>query len=233
MALRRIVTYGTPVLRQRTKEVANVDGELQQLIDDMVDTMYAAPGVGLAANQVGSPHRLFVANPADDRDPSKLLVVINPEIAESDGDFTNEEGCLSIPDYREEVRRARRVLLRGLDRQGTPIEVEGRDLLARIFQHEMDHLNGLFFVDRLSPAKRDILTRKLKRPSSSPRPDAGAELDRDRSPRGARELHLRRREPAHASHRHRRSPPAAHLHLRSPRPAPHRDHESRYGDVYS
>ena len=163
MALRRIVTYGTPVLRQRTKEVANADGELQQLIDDMVETMYAAPGVGLAANQVGSPHRLFVANPSDDRDPSKLLVVINPEVVESDGELTNEEGCLSIPDYREEVRRARRVLLRGLDRQGKPIEVEGRDLLARIFQHEMDHLNGLFFVDRLSPAKRDILARKLKK----------------------------------------------------------------------
>jgi len=163
MALRRIVAYGTPVLRQRTKEVANADGELQQLIDDMVETMYAAPGVGLAANQVGSPHRLFVANPSDDRDPSKLLVVINPEVVESDGELTNEEGCLSIPDYREEVRRARRVLLRGLDRQGKPIEVEGRDLLARIFQHEMDHLNGLFFVDRLSPAKRDILTRKLKK----------------------------------------------------------------------
>jgi len=163
MALRRIVTYGTPVLRQRTKEVASLDGELQQLIDDMVETMYAAPGVGLAANQVGSPHRLFVANPSDDRDPSKLLAVINPEVVESDGEFTNEEGCLSIPDYREEVRRARCVLLRGLDRQGKPIEVEGRDLLARIFQHEMDHLNGLFFVDRLSPAKRDILARKLKK----------------------------------------------------------------------
>ena len=168
MALRRIVTYGTPVLRQRTKEVANADGELQQLIDDMVETMYAAPGVGLAANQVGSPHRLFVANPSDDRDPSKLLVVINPEVVESDGELTNEEGCLSIPDYREEVRRARRILLRGLDRQGKPIEVEGRDLLARIFQHEMDHLNGLFFVDRLSPAKRDILTRKLKKAFLAP-----------------------------------------------------------------
>jgi peptide deformylase len=163
MALRRIVTYGTPVLRQRTKEVANLNGDLQQLIDDMVETMYAAPGVGLAANQVGSPHRLFVANPADDHDPSKLLVVINPEVVESDGEIANEEGCLSIPEFREEVRRARRVLLRGLDREGRPIEIEGQDLLARIFQHEMDHLNGLFFVDRLSPAKRDILVRKLKK----------------------------------------------------------------------
>jgi len=168
MALRRIVTYGTPVLRQRTKEVAGIDGEIQELIDDMIETMYAAPGVGLAANQVGAAHRLFVANPSDDRDPSKLLAVINPEIVESDGEFTNEEGCLSIPDYREEVRRARRVLLCGLDRQGKPIEVEGRDLLARIFQHEMDHLNGLFFVDRLSPAKRDILARKLKKAFAEP-----------------------------------------------------------------
>lgn len=163
MALRRIVTYGAPVLRQRTHEVAELNGELQQLIDDMVDTMYAAPGVGLAANQVGSTHRLFVANPADHHDPSTLLVVINPEVLENDGELAYEEGCLSIPEFRETVRRARRIVLRGLDREGRPIEVEGRDLLARIFQHEMDHLNGLFFVDRLSPAKRDILGRKLKK----------------------------------------------------------------------
>jgi peptide deformylase len=168
MALRRIVTYGTPVLRQRTRDVANLNGELQQLIDDMVETMYAAPGVGLAANQVGSTHRLFVANPADDHDSSKLLVVINPEIVESDGEFAHEEGCLSIPEFREEVRRARRIVLRGLDREGRPLAVEGHDLLARIFQHEMDHLNGLFFVDRLSPAKRDILVRKLKKAFLAP-----------------------------------------------------------------
>ena len=168
MALRRIVTYGTPVLRQRTTDVASLNGELQQLIDDMVETMYAAPGVGLAANQVGSTHRLFVANPADDRDPSRLLVVINPEIVESDGEFAHDEGCLSIPEFREEVRRARRIVLRGLDREGRPLEVEGHDLLARIFQHEMDHLNGLFFVDRLSPAKRDILVRKLKKAFLAP-----------------------------------------------------------------
>lgn len=169
MAIRRIVTYGTPILRQRTQEVANLNGDLSQLIDDMVATMYAAPGVGLAANQVGSPHRLFVANPSEDRDPATLLVVINPEVVESDGEMVSEEGCLSVPDFREEVRRARRVLLRGLDREGRPIEVEGHDLLARIFQHEMDHLNGLFFVDRLSPAKRDILVRKLKKAFLEPK----------------------------------------------------------------
>lgn len=163
MALREIVTYGTPILRQRTREVAELNGEIQQLIDDMVETMYAAPGVGLAANQVASPHRLFVANPAADRDPDRLLVVVNPEIVESEGELAAEEGCLSVPDFREEVVRTRRVLLRGLDRDGKPIEIEGQDLLARIFQHEMDHLNGLYFVDRLSPAKRDILHRKLKK----------------------------------------------------------------------
>jgi len=169
MAIRRIVTYGNPVLRQRTQELSDLNGSLQQLIDDMAETMYAAPGVGLAANQVGSPHRLFVANPSDDRDPSKLLVVINPELVESDGEMVGEEGCLSVPDFREEVRRARRVFLRGLDREGRPIGIEANDLLARIFQHEMDHLNGLFFVDRLSPAKRDILLRKLKKAFLEPK----------------------------------------------------------------
>jgi len=160
---RRILTYGHPILREATRPVANLNGDLDRLIDDMVETMYAAPGVGLAANQVGSPLRVFVANPSEDHDPSRLLVVINPELVEADGDLVTEEGCLSIPDFRDEVRRARRVLVRGLDRAGRPIEVEGEDLLARIFQHELDHLNGVLFVDRLSPAKRDILLRKLKK----------------------------------------------------------------------
>ncbi len=163
METQRILTYGAPILRQPTRKLADINGDLQQLIDDMVATMYAAPGLGLAANQVGSPHRLFVANPAEDRDPAKLIVMINPELVEAEGEILAEEGCLSIPDFREEVRRARRVLMRGLDRNGRPLEIEGVDLLARIFQHEMDHLNGLLFVDRLSPAKRDILLRKLKK----------------------------------------------------------------------
>jgi peptide deformylase len=160
---RPILTYGHPILRQPARPVANFDDDLDRLIDDMAATMYAAPGVGLAANQVGSPLRLFVANPSEDHDPSKLLVVINPELVEADGELVTEEGCLSIPDFRQEVRRARRVLIRGLDRAGRPIQVEGEDLLARIFQHELDHLNGLFFVDRLSPAKHDIILRKLKK----------------------------------------------------------------------
>ncbi len=160
---RSILTYGDPILRKATQPVTHFNEDLDRLIDDMVETMYAAPGVGLAANQVGRLHRVFVANPSEDHDPSKLLVVINPEVIESEGEAVAEEGCLSVPEFREEVRRARRVLVRGLDRTGRPIEVEGQDLLARIFQHEVDHLNGVLFVDRLSPAKRDILLRKLKK----------------------------------------------------------------------
>ncbi|MBI4737652.1 MAG: peptide deformylase [candidate division NC10 bacterium] len=158
-----ILTYGNPILRQTARAVSNIDGELQRLIDDMVETMHEAPGVGLAANQVGSLRRVFVANPSEDHDPSRLLVLINPELVEAEGESVAEEGCLSIPDFREEVRRARRVLLRGLDRNERPVEVEGQDLLARVLQHELDHLNGTLFVDRLSPAKRDILLRKLKK----------------------------------------------------------------------
>jgi peptide deformylase len=169
MGTRRILTYGAPILRQPTRRVTDLDGDLQRLIDDMLETMYAAPGLGLAANQVGSPHRLFVANPAEDRDPAKLLIMLNPEIVETEGEILFEEGCLSIPDFREDVRRARRVLLRGIDRNGRPLEVEGERLLARIFQHEMDHLNGLFFVDRLSPAKRILLTRKLRKAFLDPK----------------------------------------------------------------
>ncbi len=160
---RAILTYGDPILRQPARSIREVSGELQRLIDDMLETMYAAPGVGLAANQVGSLARVFVANPDEHHDPDKLLVVINPILTEFDGESAAEEGCLSIPDFRDEVRRARRVLLRGLDREGRPLEIEATDLLARIVQHEVDHLNGVLFVDRLSPAKRDILLRKLKK----------------------------------------------------------------------
>ncbi len=160
---RAILTYGDPLLRQPARSIREITGKLQRLIDDMLETMYAAPGVGLAANQVGSLARVFVANPDEHHDPAKLLVVINPILSEDEGESVVEEGCLSIPDFREEVRRARRVLLQGWNREGRPLEIEATDLLARILQHEVDHLNGVLFVDRLSPAKRDILLRKLKK----------------------------------------------------------------------
>ncbi len=161
--IRPILTYGAPMLRQRTRPVTEFDGTLQVLIDDMIETMYAAPGLGLAANQVGSLLRLFVANPSERRDPASLLVVVNPELTETRGEHVFEEGCLSVPDFREDVTRASQVTVSGLDRAGQAITLEASDLLARVFQHEMDHLNGLLFVDRLSPAKKDILLRKLKK----------------------------------------------------------------------
>jgi peptide deformylase len=128
--IRSILTYGHPILRKATRPVANLNGDMDRLIDDMVETMYAAPGVGLAANQIGSLHRVFVANPSEEHDPSQLLVLINPELVESEAEMVAEEGCLSIPDLRQEVRRARRVLVRGLDRSGRSVEIEGQDLLA-------------------------------------------------------------------------------------------------------
>jgi peptide deformylase len=160
---RPILTYGAPFLRRATTPIRDFNGSLQALIDDMVETMYAAPGVGLAANQVGSLERVFVANPSDDRDPSQLLVVVNPDLLETEGEIVSEEGCLSVPEFRDDVRRARRVLLRGIDRHGKPLQIEAEDLLARIFQHEVDHLNGVLFVDRLSPAKRLLLKPRLKK----------------------------------------------------------------------
>jgi len=169
MPVRPIVAYGDPILRRPTLPVTEITAEIQQLIDDMVATMYRAPGIGLAANQVGSSHRLFVANPAEDHDPARLLVVLNPRLLRPQGGaLAAEEGCLSIPRLREEVERPRQVFLRGLDRDGRPLELEAEGLLARIFQHEVDHLNGLVFVDRLSPAKRDILLRKLRKALARP-----------------------------------------------------------------
>ncbi len=158
-----ILPYGHPLLRQPTRPVAEIDAKLQALIDDMIETMIAAPGIGLAANQVVRTHRLFVANPAPDHDPSQLVVLLNPELVEGYGALEVEEGCLSVPKVYEGVRRYRRVLVRGLDRHGRPAEVEGRDLLARIFQHELDHLDGLLFIDRLSAAKRALLRSKLRK----------------------------------------------------------------------
>lgn len=163
MAKLPILLYGSPLLRQRSLPVTTIDGSIQTLIDDMIETMYAAPGVGLAAPQVGRLSRVIVLNPSETQDPNSLLALINPEIVEAEGQISVEEGCLCIPDLREQVTRFERVVVRGYDRNEREVQVEGRGLLARILQHEVDHLNGLLFIDRLSPAKRDIIRRKLKK----------------------------------------------------------------------
>lgn len=163
MSLLPILSYGHQILRQPARPVDEITAEIQTLIDDMIETMTVAPGIGLAANQVGRPHRLFVANPAPDHDPHQLVVILNPELVEGYGLLEVEEGCLSVPKVYEGVPRYRRVLVRGVDRHGRPLELEGRDLLARILQHELDHLNGLLFIDRLSAAKRVLLKTRLRK----------------------------------------------------------------------
>jgi peptide deformylase len=166
MAIRKIRTYPDPVLRAKTSPVEAIDDSLQRLIEDMVETMHAAPGVGLAANQVGVPLQLAVIDLGDreEKGPRRsLIVLINPEILSQEGSVIAEEGCLSIPDLSEKVKRAARVKVRAKDRTGRPFEIEAEGLMAKALQHEIDHLNGILFVDRLSSLKRNVFRRKFKK----------------------------------------------------------------------
>jgi peptide deformylase len=159
--IRPILRYGDRLLHGRAANVVTFDDDLQRLIDDMIETMYAAPGVGLAATQVGVPLRLFVVDLSVGRDPKGLIVMVNPEFVSRDGMQLEEEGCLSVPGFNATVLRPARATVRGLDRHGNEQTVEGTALLARAFQHEMDHLDGLLFVDRLRGIKRDLIVRKI------------------------------------------------------------------------
>ncbi|MCK9420900.1 MAG: peptide deformylase [Nitrospirae bacterium] len=166
MTLREIRTYPDPVLRNKTSRVERIDSTLNRLIEDMVETMHAAPGVGLAANQVGVPLQLAVIDLSlreDEEQRHPLLVIINPEILAMEGSIIEEEGCLSIPDYAEKVKRAARVKVRAQDRTGKQFELEAEGLMAKALQHEIDHLNGLLFVDRLSPLKKSLFKRRFKK----------------------------------------------------------------------
>ncbi len=163
MAVLRIRKYGDPRLRQKTKTVAAFNEELQQITADMIETMQAASGIGLAANQVGLPYALCVADFGLVKEGEKPRVFINPEILETPGSMApHEEGCLSIPDLTDQVDRPERARLRFQDLDGTIHEQEFEGLIARVLQHEIDHLNGVFFVDRLSPVRRQFHHKKLK-----------------------------------------------------------------------
>jgi peptide deformylase len=161
--IRPILKYGDSILHDPARPVATVTADIAQIIDDMIETMYAAPGVGLAAPQIGVPLRIFVVDISVGRDPSGLLVFVNPEIVERDGMQLEEEGCLSIPGFEATVVRPSRIVLRGLDRNGVEHRHEGTVLLARAFQHEMDHLDGMLFVDRLRGIKRDLIVRRIRK----------------------------------------------------------------------
>ncbi len=161
--IRPILKYGDQTLHEPAKPVAAITQDIERLIDDMVATMYAAPGIGLAAPQVGIPLRVIVVDLSLGRDPYALIVLVNPEFVERDGDQLEEEGCLSVPGFNATVVRPGRVVIRGLDRGGTPRQHEGTGLLARAFQHEMDHLDGTLFVDRLRGIKRDLIVKKIRK----------------------------------------------------------------------
>ena len=165
--IRPIVRYGTDVLHAPAAPVSDVTPEIQRLIDDMIQTMYAAPGIGLAATQVGVALRIFVADISVGRNPADLLVFINPEFIERDGMQLEEEGCLSVPGFNATVARPARVTVKGLNRHGNEQVMEGTGLLARCFQHEMDHLDGTLFVDRLRGLQKDLIVRKIRKLSRS------------------------------------------------------------------
>jgi peptide deformylase len=159
--IRPILRYGDRELHGVARDVTTFDDSLQQLIDDMVETMYAAPGVGLAATQIGVPLRLFVVDISLGRDPKGLIIMINPQFVTRDGMQLEEEGCLSVPGFNATVVRPSHVTVKGLDRHGQETTIEGTALLARAFQHEIDHLDGMVFVDRLRGIKRDMIVRKI------------------------------------------------------------------------
>jgi peptide deformylase len=163
MAVLAIRKYGDELLRQPTEPVTEIDGAIQKLIDDMVDTMYAAPGVGLAANQVGVAKRLAVIDLSVGKRRGELHVLINPEVVETIGDVAQEEGCLSIPDFIETVKRPEGVTVRYIDRNGEERKIFGQELMARALSHEIDHLNGRLFVDRLRGLKRDRILKKIQK----------------------------------------------------------------------
>jgi peptide deformylase len=163
MALRPIKNCFDPVLRKQCEIVKNIDGELIDLSQDMIETTLAAPGIGLAANQIGVPWRVFVINMGVETDKDNLITLINPEISAMEGSESGEEGCLSIPDVIVEVNRATQIEIKAVDLNGKDIRYEASGLLARALQHEMDHLNGILFWDSLGKIKRDILKRKFKK----------------------------------------------------------------------
>lgn len=158
-----IVKYGDPVLTTRAEEVTEFNGELRKLVDDMFETMYGAPGVGLAAPQVGLLKRLFVMDCTSGRDKKRKLALINPVIEIEEGAQTGDEGCLSFPGIYVEVKRAARVVVRAQDIDGSPFTLDLMDLEARCVAHETDHLDGEVFISYLSPLKRDLVKRKIKK----------------------------------------------------------------------
>ena len=163
MPVRTIIKYPDKILKEQTAPLINIDAETQGLIDDMIETMQGALGIGLAANQVGIPKRLCVIDLSTREENVPRIILINPVIVEKDGAIEAEEGCLSIPGYLSTVKRADKVYVKALDREGKGLEIEGAGMLARALQHEIDHLDGMLFIDRMNPIKREFFKRRYKK----------------------------------------------------------------------
>ena len=163
MAVREIHAWPSEVLRKKAAPVGEVDDDLRRLADDMLETMYAAPGIGLAAPQVGVSKRLIVIDLSSGMEKDQVIVLATPEIVSTEGEIDSEEGCLSLPDLSVKVCRAEKIVVRGLDREGRTVEVRGEDLLAKALQHEIDHLDGVLLIDKVNPVRREIAKKKLKK----------------------------------------------------------------------
>ena len=163
MSLLKIVTWPNPILETPADPVTNFNGDLKQLVDRMFETMYSAPGVGLAAVQVGVPKRLFVMDCSGGKDPAQRVVMINPEVLNVEGNQNGEEGCLSFPGIFTPVERSLRAIVRAHDINGNEFEIDGTELTARCMLHETDHCDGIVFLDKMSPIKREIVKRKIKK----------------------------------------------------------------------
>lgn len=163
MAIRDIITYPHPVLRQQAETITEFDEELKTLVEDMADTMYQAPGVGLAANQIGLARRVVVVDRSTQENERNFIVLVNPEISRGEGSVVQEEGCLSVVECYSKVKRFYSIHVTAQDVDGKTLEFDAEDRFARIIQHEVDHLNGTLFIDHLSPLKRALYKKKLKK----------------------------------------------------------------------
>lgn len=163
MAVLEICKYPDPVLLKKAKPLDKLDDALKKLIQDMLETMYEAPGIGLAANQIGRPIRIIVFDVTPKDQERKPSVLLNPEIIESEGEQIMEEGCLSVPEYYSDVKRSAKVKVRGLDAEGKPVEICGEGILATVLQHEIDHLDGILFIERISALKRALYKKRVQK----------------------------------------------------------------------
>jgi peptide deformylase len=158
-----ILKYGAPELRKVSDPVTSFNGELEEIVKNMLETMYAASGVGLAAPQIGINIRLATIDPSIGEDKEKVIAICNPEIVSVEGTQSGDEGCLSVPDFSETVTRPMKMVVKGQDLKGDEIMIEAEGILSRCFSHEIDHLNGVLFVDHLSPLKRSLIRNKIKK----------------------------------------------------------------------